>query len=716
MAAWEYDNFDLLIETEDDGQYRARVIEAPTGESPTGTFRIPFEPTQLENLMLKLDPGRSGTRRIAADPQSQAAQELGSGLFDAVFSSDIRLTWARSHRHGSRRPAGPAAAAPADRVAVDRGAALGAALRPPPEQLHRPVRADPRRPLSRGAADATRASTSTGRCASSSSSRRRPTSPSSTSRPSGVASRAPWPGGRPRARCTSTGSNSRRSRPSRRGCARHDVHVLHFIGHGEYDARSEDGVLYFTDRYGRRAPVSSSMLGPYLRDHDPLRLVFLNACQSARVNSSDPFSDMAQGLVQQDCVAVVAMQFPISDGAAADFTGEFYGSVADGLPVDQSVGSGRKALLAAYASEWATPVLFLRDPDGKVFDNIVPQVASADVVETDVADAGRRRGGSGPVRRRRRCGRGGCQRHRRRSRSARGCGVDPRVTIGHRTCHRDRQPSSRHGADREPGGRLGGGARSDAGANARHPHNGRRGGRRDPAAAEPITETPPSMTPTAEPAVTTASGVAATAAAGAATARAAPASAPPDTVRIPTPPGPPPNRFVGRIVAVVLVLGLLGYLGWWFTQNRADDTGTATPPTTTSETTGAETSTSEAPPVVSKQVTVPGNTSWTDAGVSCQPGRTIELNATGTAFHNPATGVGPDGTPTRSYDSSTCPDCPTRTTAPSSPASTPRPPFTVVGASATYQCQGTGELFLGPNDAGVDNNSGQWTVTVTPSG
>ena len=119
------------------------------------------------------------------------------------------------------------------------------------------------------------------------------------------------------------------------------------------------------------------MLGPYLRDHDPLRLVFLNACQSARVNSSDPFSDMAQRLVQQDCVAVVAMQFPISDGAAAEFTGEFYGSVADGLPVDQSVGSGRKALLAGYASEWATPVLFLRDPDGKVFDNIVPQVASA---------------------------------------------------------------------------------------------------------------------------------------------------------------------------------------------------------------------------------------------------------------------------------------------------------------------------------------------------
>jgi hypothetical protein len=72
----------------------------------------------------------------------------------------------------------------------------------------------------------------------------------------------------------------------------------------------QDGVLYFCDRYGRRAPVSSTVLGPYLRDHDPLRLVFLNACQSARVDSSDPFSGMAQGLVQQDCVALVAMQFP----------------------------------------------------------------------------------------------------------------------------------------------------------------------------------------------------------------------------------------------------------------------------------------------------------------------------------------------------------------------------------------------------------------------
>lgn len=62
------------------------------------------------------------------------------------------------------------------------------------------------------------------------------------------------------------------------------------------------------------------------------------------------------------------MQFPISDGAATAFTGEFYAALADGMPVDQAVTSARKGLLAGYASEWATPVLYLNAPDGQVFE------------------------------------------------------------------------------------------------------------------------------------------------------------------------------------------------------------------------------------------------------------------------------------------------------------------------------------------------------------
>ena len=86
---------------------------------------------------------------------------------------------------------------------------------------------------------------------------------------------------------------------------------------------------------------------------------------------------MAQRLVQQDCTAVVAMQFPISDGAATAFTGEFYAALADGMPVDQATTSARKALLAGYASEWATPVLYLNAPDGRVFASVTAPTTSA---------------------------------------------------------------------------------------------------------------------------------------------------------------------------------------------------------------------------------------------------------------------------------------------------------------------------------------------------
>ena len=92
-----------------------------------------------------------------------------------------------------------------------------------------------------------------------------------------------------------------------------EVHVLHFVGHGYFDDRLQDGMLMFTDRSGRAAPISSAGLGTHVRDHDPLRLVVLNACQTARVDDADPYSGMAQGLVQQEAAAVVGCTSPISD-------------------------------------------------------------------------------------------------------------------------------------------------------------------------------------------------------------------------------------------------------------------------------------------------------------------------------------------------------------------------------------------------------------------
>ena len=115
--------------------------------------------------------------------------------------------------------------------------------------------------------------------------------------------------------------------------------------------------------------MGSQYLGMLLHDHDSLRLAILNACEGARTSRQDPFAGSAQSLVQQGIPAVIAMQFEIADDVASTFAHEFYGALADGLPIDAAVTEARKAIFAGGREiEWATPVLYLRAPDGRIFD------------------------------------------------------------------------------------------------------------------------------------------------------------------------------------------------------------------------------------------------------------------------------------------------------------------------------------------------------------
>ncbi len=149
-------------------------------------------------------------------------------------------------------------------------------------------------------------------------------------------------------------------------------HALHYMGHGGFDRRTGRGVLLLEDKKGHGAAVDGSTLGVLLRDVPTLRLVFLNACETARITKQaglDPFAGVAAAMVMAGIPAVVAMQFPISDGAAIRFANRFYPLLAGGQPVDYAVAQGRQAILATESGtmEWATPVLFMRAPEGTIF-------------------------------------------------------------------------------------------------------------------------------------------------------------------------------------------------------------------------------------------------------------------------------------------------------------------------------------------------------------
>jgi peptidoglycan hydrolase-like protein with peptidoglycan-binding domain len=128
------------------------------------------------------------------------------------------------------------------------------------------------------------------------------------------------------------------------------------------------------DTDGTSVPVDSTLFANLLSDQDRLRLVVLNSCEGARTTLSDPYAGVATTLIQLGVPAVVAMQFEISDDAALLFAEELYTNLIGRQdPIDASVAEARKAVYTELDPlEWATPVLFVRDPDVELFRFEVP--------------------------------------------------------------------------------------------------------------------------------------------------------------------------------------------------------------------------------------------------------------------------------------------------------------------------------------------------------
>ncbi len=150
-------------------------------------------------------------------------------------------------------------------------------------------------------------------------------------------------------------------------------HILHFIGHGQYVPQGNGlgaGYLILENEAGWSEPYSGEKLGNLLRDHPSVRLAVINACEGARAESDNPFADVATALVRSGVPAVVGMQFSISDRAAGILSGEFYFHLALGYSVDAALAEARKTLYALIPDsvEFGAPVLFMRAPDGRIFD------------------------------------------------------------------------------------------------------------------------------------------------------------------------------------------------------------------------------------------------------------------------------------------------------------------------------------------------------------
>jgi CHAT domain len=111
-------------------------------------------------------------------------------------------------------------------------------------------------------------------------------------------------------------------------------HVLHFIGHGDFDPERDEGVLALVREDGRADLVEASRFADLLRQARPMpRLAVLNSCSGAATSQGDLFSGTAAALARSGVAAVTAMQYAISDAAAVAFARGFYTALAHGREV-----------------------------------------------------------------------------------------------------------------------------------------------------------------------------------------------------------------------------------------------------------------------------------------------------------------------------------------------------------------------------------------------
>lgn len=146
-------------------------------------------------------------------------------------------------------------------------------------------------------------------------------------------------------------------------------HAFHFVGHAFFDGFSNTGYVALANDAGETDLRSATELADLLADHSTLKLVVLNACESAEGSPLDLTSSMAATLLTRGFPAVVAMQTSVSDRAAVEFARSFYRAIANRLPVDAACTEARKAMRLAGGDtlEWVIPTLYMRATDGRLF-------------------------------------------------------------------------------------------------------------------------------------------------------------------------------------------------------------------------------------------------------------------------------------------------------------------------------------------------------------
>lgn len=370
----DYLDFELRITTGQGAQYPVAVLRSPSGEM-SGTMHLALSDASLRRHLTELEHARSAlhTRRGIKAPTTPieldvgSVREFGATLFEALFPPEVRSCYRNSLNAARREGKGL-------RLRLRIEAPELSAL--PWEYLYDPAEGDylslsVETPLVRYLELA------------------RPVQTLNIEPPISILGMVASPEGLPtldvgrekeqmeraiehlidRGVFSLTWLEGQTWRDLQEAMRDGPWHVFHFIGHGGFDQQSSEGYLSLSREDGTTHRLTGTQLGRLLAGHHSMRLAVLNSCEGARASQENIYSSTGALLIRRGIPSVVSMQYEISDQAALEFSRTFYDTLADNLPVDRAVSEARKAMsmIMDDSVEWATPVLYLRAPDGQLF-------------------------------------------------------------------------------------------------------------------------------------------------------------------------------------------------------------------------------------------------------------------------------------------------------------------------------------------------------------
>lgn len=160
-------------------------------------------------------------------------------------------------------------------------------------------------------------------------------------------------------------------------------HIFHYIGHG--DVQDGQGVLILEDRFGMSDFRDAEQMQIMLKNRG-IKVAILNACKSASHNTHSAFSGMAPALIKAQIPAVIAMQFNVPDTTALSFALNLYRYLVSGYPLETAVTEMRKGAFNKDKYFWGIPVLYMRAPDGMLWQPEPELLALFDKAQREAGD------------------------------------------------------------------------------------------------------------------------------------------------------------------------------------------------------------------------------------------------------------------------------------------------------------------------------------------